>query len=260
MLWTRQLNGVQIYVPFPQGKAVGQARCRCRPILRIRVPFVKFESCPSPSSPHLTFPNLGYIKRLEVYMVNSPSWPNLRPVDPPPLGASIRHALPLPRPATHPARGGDGSSPRSWMLGVAASADHQGRIKAKNPLIVHNQGISRHRPNSRSASLIGRSHPQTRQPLHSGCRPVPIRPQQPIKAKTPAIVHHQGISRHPQKNTRPLRRMVLGPSLELLRPLPFASLRLCVKTPSSRHDQGSIKAKTPAIKAHRASSRQTTKK
>ena len=39
----------------------------------------------------------------------------------------------------------------------------------------------------------------------------------------------------------------------------FATLRLCVKTPSSRHDQGSIKAKTPAIKANQASSRQTMK-
>ena len=38
----------------------------------------------------------------------------------------------------------------------------------------------------------------------------------------------------------------------------FATPRLCVKTPASRHDQGSIKAETPAIKANRASSRQTS--
>ena len=37
----------------------------------------------------------------------------------------------------------------------------------------------------------------------------------------------------------------------------FATLRLCVKNPSSSHDQASIKAKTPAIKPHRVSSRQT---
>ena len=82
-------------------------------------------------------------------------------------------------------------------------------------LIVPYQGKSRQTPNSRSASLIGRSNTQTRQPLHSGCRPAPIRPQQPIKAKNPLIVHDQGTSRHPQKNTRILGRLLLGASLGL---------------------------------------------
>ena len=47
------------------------------------------------------------------------------------------------------------------------------------------------------------------------------------------------------------------------RPFPlcdFATPRLCVKTPSSRQYQGSIKAKTPAIVLNQASSRQTVKK
>ena len=42
-------------------------------------------------------------------------------------------------------------------------------------------------------------------------------------------------------------------------PSPFcasAPSRLCVKTPASSHNQASIKAKTPAIKAHQALSRQ----
>ena len=90
-------------------------------------------------------------------------------------------------------------------------------------------------------------------------------PARPIKAKTPAIVHHQGISRHPQKNTRPLRRMVLGPSLELLRPLPFASLRLRAFALKPRH-QGMIKVQSrqkpqqsSLIVSHQGKSRQTPK-
>ena len=39
----------------------------------------------------------------------------------------------------------------------------------------------------------------------------------------------------------------------------FATPRLCVNAASSSHDQASIKAKKPAIKANRASSRQTMK-
>ena len=84
------------------------------------------------------------------------------------------------------------------------------------------------------------------------------RVNQAIKAKTPVIVHDQGKSRHPQKKPGPL-----GTSLEhgdwnceLSRPIPFAPLRLCAFALKIRH-QGSIKAKTPAIKANQASSRQT---
>ena len=47
-------------------------------------------------SRHLTFQNPCYINRLEVYMVNSPSWPNVRPVAPPPPGACVRHTFALP--------------------------------------------------------------------------------------------------------------------------------------------------------------------
>ena len=38
-------------------------------------------------------------------MVNFPSRPNLRPVDPPPLGASVRHPLSLPHPGIRPRTG-----------------------------------------------------------------------------------------------------------------------------------------------------------
>ena len=39
-------------------------------------------------------------------MVNSPSRPNVRPVAPPHLGGHVRHPIPLPYPAAHPAQGG----------------------------------------------------------------------------------------------------------------------------------------------------------
>ena len=76
----------------------------------------------------------------------------------------------------------------------------------------------------------------------------------PIKAKTPAIVPHQGSSRHPPKKHLPLES---SPKLgdwkaKLPPPIPFASLRLCVKKQPIKPPQGSIKAKTPAIKANRA--------
>ena len=78
--------------------------------------------------------------------------------------------------------------------------------------------------------------------------------QASIKAKTPVIVLNQGISRHPQNNTRPLGRLVLGASLALggwpmalPRARPFALPRLCafaLKPRQSRlivPDQGTIK-------------------
>ena len=65
---------------------------------------------------------------------------------------------------------------------------------------------------------------------------------------------------------RPKKPRPLGTSLEhgdwnweLSRPIPFAPSRLCAFALKTRH-QGSIKAKTPTIKANRASSRQTMKK
>ena len=125
------------------------------------------------------------------------------------------------------------------------------RTKAKNPAIKANRASSRQTPNFRSAPVPGPSKHQTCRRIVMPYPSIPPRPpetrnpqtetrfsanQAPIKAKTPAIVHHQGISRHPQKNTRPLDAWCLE--------LPFAPSRL----------------KTPAIKAHRASSRQTMKK
>ena len=64
---------------------------------------------------------------------------------------------------------------------------------------------------------------------------------------------------------RPKKPRPLGTSLEhgdwnweLSRPIPFATSRLCAFALKTRY-QPSIKAKTPAIKANRASSRQTMK-
>ena len=85
---------------------------------------------------------------LEVYMVNSPSRPNVRPVDPPSLGASVRPAFSLPHPGSR-LRAGRGQFEISNLrfeiplLPVAVRKDHQGRIKAKTPAIVPHQGKSR---------------------------------------------------------------------------------------------------------------------
>ena len=84
-------------------------------------------------------------------MVNSPSRPNLRPVDPPSLGASGRHAFSLPPPGTRlrTERGQFEISNLSFeitLLPVAVRKDHQGRIKAEIPAIVPHQGKSRQTP------------------------------------------------------------------------------------------------------------------
>ena len=76
---------------------------------------------------HLTFPNPCYITRLEVYMVNSPSRPNVRPVDPPPLGASVRHPFLLPPPAPRPARGEDVTVPTILDAGAGSHLPNGGR-------------------------------------------------------------------------------------------------------------------------------------
>ena len=87
---------------------------------------------------------------LEVYMVNSPSRPNVRPVDPPSLGASVRPAFALPHPGPRPRAGrGQFEIP---LLPVAVRQDHQGRIKAKTPAIVPNQGKSRQTPYFQTAA------------------------------------------------------------------------------------------------------------
>ena len=114
--------------------------------------------------------------------------------------------------------------------------------------IKANRASSRQTPNFRSAPVPGPSKHQTCRRIVMPYPSIPPRPpetrnpqtetrfsanQAPIKAKTPVIVHDQGKSRHPQKNTRPLDAWGWE--------LPFAPSRL----------------KTPAIKAHRASSRQT---
>ena len=88
--------------------------------------------------PPLAFSKPGVILiPLEVYMVNSPSRPMLRPVAPPPLGRPVRPPLPLPHPCTRPARGGDS---RSLDVGCFVN---QPPIKAKTPAIVPNQASSR---------------------------------------------------------------------------------------------------------------------
>ena len=50
-------------------------------------------------------------------MVNSPSRPNVRPVDPPPLGESVRHTLTMSPTGIQPARGGDDPVPTVLDVG-----------------------------------------------------------------------------------------------------------------------------------------------
>ena len=118
--------------------------------------------------------------------------------------------------------------------------------RQKTPAIVYDQGssqISPRHPASRpgtSPSVSIRAH------LRSNSLPSPspesVSHFPPIKAKTPVIVHNQGISRHRPKNTRPL-----GASLEhsdwnweLPHPTPFAPLQLRAYAfpPASSLNQG----------------------
>ena len=214
-------------------------------------------------------------------MVNSPSQLNSRPAVPSPLGGSVRHTFPLPRTGTLPARGGDGSSPRSWMLQstqpqgmprakVALRNDHQGPIKAKSPVIVHNQGISRHPLKSKkwaqtisqggTATMwqrIAALGTATRRGDQSGVT-IPHSPSlsicptrnpksvscsrfSPIKAKTPAIKANHASSR------QTLKFLLAPPPPPILNfALSLQHLAFCSKNPAILHDQ--------------ASSRQTQKK
>ena len=96
-------------------------------------------------------------------MVNLPSQPNLRPVDPSSLGASVRHAfsLPPPGPRLRTDRGQFEISNLSFeitLLPVAVRKDHQGRIKAETPVIVPHQGKSRQTPYFQTA-VRSANHP-----------------------------------------------------------------------------------------------------
>ena len=104
------------------------------PIREIRVP---------PPVPPFDISKSGVILApLEVYMVNSPSRPNLRPVDPPPLGASVRHAIPWPPENQNPGAETRFSLPsRQIKAKTLAIVPHQGSSR----LIVPDQGK---RPNS----------------------------------------------------------------------------------------------------------------
>ena len=163
---------------------------------------------------------------LEVYMVNSPSRPNVRPVDPPSLGASVRPAFSLPHPGSR-LRAGRGQFEISNLrfeiplLPVAVRKDHQGRIKAKTPAIVPHQGKSRQTPYFQTAvrsanhPLDGANRPTNGKNVYQGeilswgertqmrasviTNQSPFAPPSPIKAKTPAIKPHQGLSRQPMK-------------------------------------------------------------
>jgi len=181
-------------------------------------------------------------------MVNSPSRLNSRPPAPLECGGMTplwnrETCLPVNR-ATPPARGGDGPVPTFLSIGQMLIRQDQ----AKNPAIKPNQTTTPFR--------VFRGYPAPISEIRDSSR----WPSARTKAKTPVIVHHQGKSRlikaSAEKSPAPWSfptawRLASGISS----PVPFATLRLrafALKNPASMRYQGSIKAKTPAIKANRA--------
>ena len=199
--------------------------------------------------------------------------------------------------------------PRSPKPGIRAQIPP---IKAKNPAIVPHQGISRHPMkkhkmamphqsgwNRRNAGTVspspggeGRGEGGQQNKLASVRRCMGLSPETRFPSQTRLIKANEASSMQTMKFSNgevgrvtpcaPLWRtqtptlagiVPVNPGFLVgrrrraedcppYRPFPlcdFATPRLCVKTPSSRQYQGSIKAKTPAIKANRASSRQTPK-
>ena len=197
-------------------------------------------------------------------MVNSPSRPNLRPVAPPPLGASVRLTLPLPHPGIRP-RPGRGQfeisnlrlkSP-SYRWPSARTIKPQSRQKPQQSrLIVPNQG-KRQKTNITIQSANGAAPYQPRAtpwvwPPHDTS---PERAAQPsIKAKTPAIVPHQGKS----SLIKSKRQKIQIPSCHRPAIPTFATPRLRAFALNFGH-QASIKAKTPAIKPYQGKSRHPLK-
>ena len=74
-------------------------------------------------------------------------------------------------------------------------------IKAKTPLIVHNQGISRQTPNSRSAPVPGTATPE---PVGRVAMPIPLHPTTPYRSPKPGIR-----SRFPQSRQKPLQSCLI---------------------------------------------------
>ena len=138
-------------------------------------------------------------------MVNFPSRPNLRPVDPPPLGASVRHPLSLPHPGIRP-RTGRGQfeisnlrlkSP-SYRWPSARTIKAESRQKPQQSRLIKPYQGKRQKTNITIPSANGAAPYQPRAtswvwPPHDTS---PERASQPsIKAKTPAIKAHQALSR-----------------------------------------------------------------
>ena len=180
-------------------------------------------------------------------MVNSPSRPNLRPADPPPLGASVRHPHSLPHPGIRP-RPGRGQfeisnlrlkSPSSRCPSARTIKPQSRQKPQQSRLIVPNQG-KRQKTNITIQSANGAAPYQPRAtpwvwPPHDTS---PERASHPsIKAKNPAIVPHQGKSSLIKANAKfsmiaPIRQPAPGfPP----RNSPFATLRLRVSALNPRH-------------------------
>ena len=146
-------------------------------------------------------------------------------------------------------------------------------IKAKTPVIVHDQGISRHPQKNHHApwtlgawNFIGAWRLELGASPHPLCAVASLRlcvkpnPQPPIKAsikaKTPAIVHDQGSSRQPVNMLKAVPQTefgrTIGATVNGTTPPPAVIPTLALSL-----QRLALRSKTPAIKANRASSRQT---
>ena len=226
-----------------------------------------------PQTAPCNFKICAMLTRLKGYLVISPSRPNSRPPSPVECGGMTplwnwETCLPVDRTPDHnQTKSNHPASPSRLPFEFRGYPHPISKIrnpcplplpiKAKTPAIKANQASSRQTPNFRSAPVPGRSHVQSLQPAPSYLQTAPA----PIKAKTPAIKAHQASSRQTLKNSNPTipsangaapyqpraTRPGFGPRMTLAlkgRPIPLTS---------------PIKAKTPLIVHHQASSRQTMK-
>ena len=175
-------------------------------------------------------------------MVNSPSRPNVRPVAPPHLGGHVRHPIPLPYPAAHPAQGGYSPVPTVNQGKNPSNQGSSSLIKA-NVNFSMAPGI----PSRNSPSVYIRVH------LRS---PSPAFPKSENWGAMPDFPGNQGKSNQIKPN-----QTISSPfACSAYFAVPATRLpehRNPGTVPDAPRHQASIKAKTPVIVLHQGSSRQT---
>ena len=146
-------------------------------------------------------------------MVNLPSRPNLRPVDPPPLGASVRHPLSLPHPGIRP-RTGRGQfeisnlrlkSP-SYRWPSARTIKAESRQKSQQSCLIKAHQGNAKKQTSPSRAPTARPHTSPGQRPGFGPRMTPAlkgrpNPQSRQKPQQSRLIKpYQGKSSHPRQN------------------------------------------------------------